>query len=370
MHNCLNPLGAGMHWQITAGSILWSSLATEDGKSKWIGIDYQATSMIAGWIPASIQHLVHHEQEIEYGTRAHATTIIEKHATSKRLWDYLASIYCPQGISATFGAFQEVLHFQFHKSNNISIQIAEFQGLLNQAAESSLRLEDQISAMIMFNVLSSSYHQLASTIVHSTKTEDFISSLITQSILQETSLRKATWSQRSANLASRIGEPAHAEAHRTTVIWNVLTNVKCSKCGKTNHTTDCCWLLTKKPPFKPSGNSQPQKRQPYAKKQKADTYQLQYKFKSKKKGKGKAGVHFADLELGHLVRIIKISEDEAIEANLAAIEEEETMQFSNLFASSSLDHEEPHHHESIMNITNSLQVEIVEEDTEEPVFET
>ena len=153
MHNCLNLLGTGMHWQITAGSILWSSSTTNDEKSKWISTDYQATAMIAGWIPASMQYLVHHEQEFEYGTRADATTIIEKHATSKRLWDYLASIYHPQGISATFGTFQEVLHFQFCPSSNISIQIAEFQGLLNQTDETGLRLKDQISAMIMLNAL-------------------------------------------------------------------------------------------------------------------------------------------------------------------------------------------------------------------------
>ena len=144
----------------------------------------------------------------------------------------------------------------------------EFQGLLNQATETSLRLEDQISTMIMLNVLPSSYHQLVSTIAHSTKTKDVMLSLIRQSILQKNTLRKATQSYRSADLASRIGEPAHAEAHQTTVIQNAPTNVKCSKCGKTNHTTDCCWLLIKKPLFKPSGNSQLQKRQPYTKKQK------------------------------------------------------------------------------------------------------
>ena len=113
MCNCLNLLGTGMHWQITAGSILWSYLATEDEKSKWIGTDYKATAMIIGWIPVSMQYLVHHEQEFKYSTSAHATTIIEKHATSKKLCDYLASIYHPQGIAATFGTFQEVLHFQF-----------------------------------------------------------------------------------------------------------------------------------------------------------------------------------------------------------------------------------------------------------------
>ena len=178
MCNCLNLLDAGMHWQITAGSILWSSLTTDDEKSKWIGTDYQATAMITGQIPASIQHLVHHEQEFEYGTRANVTTVIEKHVTSKRLQDYLASIYHLQGIATTFGAFQEVLHFQFHQSNNVSIQITEFQGLRNQATEISLRLKDQISTMIMLNALPSSYHQLVSTITHSTKTEDFMLSLI------------------------------------------------------------------------------------------------------------------------------------------------------------------------------------------------
>ena len=106
--------------------------------------------------------------------------------------------------------------------------------------------------MIMLNVLPSSYHQLVSSIVHSTKTKDFILSLIRQSILQENSLRKATWSHGSANLASRIGEPAYAEAHWTTMIWSAPTNVKCSKYGKTNHTTDHCWFLTREPPFKPS----------------------------------------------------------------------------------------------------------------------
>ena len=94
--------------------------------------------------------------------------------------------------------------------------------------------------MTMLNALPSSYHQLVSTIVHFIKTEDFMSTLIRQSILQENSLRKATQFHGSASLASRIGEPAYVKAHQTTIIWNAPTNVKCSKCGKTNHTTDCC----------------------------------------------------------------------------------------------------------------------------------
>ena len=96
-------------------------------------------------------------------------------------------------------------------------------------------------------------------------------------------MRKSTWSHGPTSLASRIEEPAHAETHWTTVIWNAPTNVKCSKCGKTNHTTDHCWLLTKKPPSKPSGNSQPQKRQPYAKKQKADAINFVISLRTRRK---------------------------------------------------------------------------------------
>ena len=81
-----------------------------------------------------------------------------------------------------------------------------------------MRLKDQISAMIMLNALPSSYHQLVSTIVHSINSEDFMQSLIRYSILQENSLRKATWSHGYASLASRIEEPAHAEAHWATMI--------------------------------------------------------------------------------------------------------------------------------------------------------
>ena len=139
---------------------------------------------------------------------------------------------------------------------------------------------------------------------------------------------------------------------------------------KDNHTTDCCWLLTKKPLFKSFGNHQPQKRQSYAKKQKANTYELHHKFKNKKKGKGKVGVHFTDLELAHLASIIKPSEDGSIDTNFTDAEAEDAMGYSNLHASSSLNHELPDHHESITDITNFLQVEITEEDTEEPVFET
>ena len=91
-----------------------------------------------------MQHLVPHEQEEVQGTGTDVGTILEKHSTSKRLWDYLASIYRPQGIVAIFGSFQEVLRFQFRSSNNISVQIAEFQGLLNQAHETGLKLENDI----------------------------------------------------------------------------------------------------------------------------------------------------------------------------------------------------------------------------------
>ena len=297
MHNCFNLLSTGMHWQMITSFILWSSLITTDERFKWIEANYQATAMISGGIPASMQHLVHHEQELKYGTRADAATIVENHTTSKRLWDYLGSIHHPQGISATFGTIQEVLCFQFYPSNNISIQIVEFQGLLNQAAETSLRLEDKISSMIMFNTtvyISSSYNQLVSTIVHSTKIKDFISSLIGWSILQDNLLRKATWSHGSANLVSRIEEPTDTKALQTVVIWNAPSNVKCSKCRKTNHTTNCCWLLTKKPQFKPFWNHQPQKRQAYTKKQKANIYKIYHKLKDKKKDKSKTCAYFAN----------------------------------------------------------------------------
>ena len=141
------------------------------------------------------------------------------------------------------------------------------------------------------------------------------------------------------------------------MIWNAPSNVKCSKCRKTNHTTDHYWLLTKKPPFKPSGNHQPQKRQSDAKKQKANVYKLHHELKNKKKGKSKTCTYFTNLELAHFVSIIKLSE-------------EDTMEYSNLHTSSSLDHDEPNYHESITDIVNSFQVEITEEDIEEPVFET
>ena len=108
MRNCLNLLGGGVHWQITSGSPLWSVITGEDARSKWIAADYQATAFIASWIPASMQHLVPHEQEVVYGTGADIGTILEKQSTSQRLWDYLASIYRPQRIAAIFGAFQEV----------------------------------------------------------------------------------------------------------------------------------------------------------------------------------------------------------------------------------------------------------------------
>ena len=68
--------------------------------------------------------------------------------------------------------------------------------------------------------------------------------------------------------------------------------------------------------------------------------------------------------------IIEISEDESTDVNLADTEEDDTIQFSNLFTFSSLDHDEPHQHESITDIANSLQVNITEVDTEEHVFET
>ena len=109
MRNCLNLLGGGVHWQITSGSSLWSVITGQDTREKWIAADFQATAFIASWIPASMQHLVPHKQEEVHGTGADVGTILEKHSTSKRLWDYLASIYRPQGIAAIFGSFQEVL---------------------------------------------------------------------------------------------------------------------------------------------------------------------------------------------------------------------------------------------------------------------
>ena len=73
--------------------------------------------------------------------------------------------------------------------------------------------------------------------------------------------------------------------------------------------------------------------------------------------------HNTNFELAHLVSIIKLSEDDSINANFANAEEEDTMEYSNLHKSSFLDHDEPNYHESITDIANSLQVEITEERT-------
>ena len=106
------------------------------------------------------------------------------------------------------------------------------------------------------------------------------------------------------------------------------------------------------------------------KKQKANAYELHHTLKNKKRGKSKAGAHFADLELAYLESIIELSEVESIDAHLTDTEQEDIMEHSNLHTSSFLDCDKPHHHESITDIANSLQVEITEEDIEEPVFET
>ena len=74
-------------------------------------------------------------------------------------------------------------------------------------------------------------------------------------------------------------------------------------------------------------------------------------------------MHFANLKLAHLVSIIEIPEDESLAVNLTDTEEEDIIQFSNLFVFSSLDHNELHYRKSITDITNSLQVEMTEVDT-------
>ena len=238
----------------------------------------------------------------------------------------------------------------------------------------------------MLNALPSSYHQLVSTIAHSTKTEDFLPSLIGRSILQENYLRKATWSHRSVNLASRIGEPAHAEVYRASVIQNAPTNMKCTKCNKTNHTMEQCWFNNKKPQSKPSGSIPFQKKQCYAKKQKAKAYEFHHKLKGKKKGKGKAhvhfadleieeGVHFADLQLAHLAQIIELSDDESADherdqADQQANDLDVTMDYSNLVESSYLKNSEEHQLETITDIAASLPTIRLPDNYEEPIFKT
>ena len=227
----------------------------------------------------------------------------------------------------------------------------------------------------MLNALSSSYHQLVSTIVHSTETEDFLPSLIGRSILQENSLRKATWSHGSANLASKIGEPAHAEAYRTSMIRNASTNMKCTKCNKTNHTTERCWFNNKKPQSKPSESVPFQKKQPYAKKQKAKAYALHHKLKGKKKGKSKAHVHFADLQLAHLAQIVELSDGDSTDhekdsADQQVNNSDVTMDYHDLVESSYLENSDEHQLETITDIAASMPTIRLSDNYEEPIFET
>ena len=187
-------------------------------------------------------------------------------------------------------------------------------------------------------------------------------------------------------MASRIGEPAHAEAYKTSVIQNAPTNMKCTKCNKTNHTTERCWFNNKKPQSKSSGSVPFQKKQPYVKKQKAKAYELRHKLKGKKKGKGKAHVHFADLEmedsvhftdlqLAHLAQIVELSDEESTDHKKNSANQDDnnsdiSMDCTDLVDSSLFKGSDEYQPETIADIAASLPTIKLPDNYEELIFET
>ena len=167
------------------------------GKYAWDSNDRQAQSLISVFIHQDMQHL---RKDIYVTAGGIACP-----SPAKDLWDQLAALYVPTGITSQYEASSQALgiqiidlsdHSNHHRSDDLPITIASQINALtstyNKMSTAGLQLPDNLRTMILLNVLPSSYHPLVFTIIQTiTPTNSTLDKIISK-VISEAQLRSTS----------------------------------------------------------------------------------------------------------------------------------------------------------------------------------
>ena len=130
---------------------------------------------------------------------------------AKDLWDQLAALYAPTGITSQYEAFSQALgiwiinpsdHSNRRGSDDLPItmasQINALTSTYDKMSTAGLQLPDNLRTMILLNVLPSSYHPLISTIIQTTTPADFTLDKTIPKVISKAQLRSTSQINRCA----------------------------------------------------------------------------------------------------------------------------------------------------------------------------
>ena len=185
----------------------------------------------------------------------------------KDLWDQLAALYAPTGITSQYESFSQALgiwiidlsdHSNRHGSDDLPItmasQINALTSTYDKISTVGLQLPDNLRTMILLNALPSSYRSLVSTIIQTTTAVDFTLGTIPK-VIFKAQLRSTSQINHCA-LMHRLftSGPDKSEANQTNIIQHTPSIPVCTHCGK-GHLSKNCWQVYGRPGQQ---NSQPQ----------------------------------------------------------------------------------------------------------------
>jgi hypothetical protein len=146
--------------------------------------------------------------------------------TSHELWEEFKKDFESTGLLTRLVNFTKLSEIRFDDNTDMNVQIQKFLYAINELAKTGMTLDDSMKACFLLVALPKSYNTLVSAYIGTLPNIQSltIANLIPK-ILEEERRRKST-----DNSVSRITQTRRLD-----------NNMKCKKCGKTNHTTEQHW---------------------------------------------------------------------------------------------------------------------------------
>ena len=174
----------------------------------------------------------------------------------KDLWDQLAALYVPTGITSQYEAFSQALGIQIIDLNDHSnccgsddlpitmvSQINALTSTYDKMSTVGLQLPDNLRTMILLNALPSFYCPLVSTIIQTTTAVNFTLDKTIPKVISKAQLRSTSQINCRA-LMHRLftSGPDRSEANWTNTIQHTPSKPVCTHCGK-GHLSKNCWQV-------------------------------------------------------------------------------------------------------------------------------
>ena len=243
-----NLLTMATWWDIVSGASTYAAQADAAAQTTWNSNDRQAQLLISVFIHQDMQHLQKNAY-VAAGGVAHPSL-------AKDLWDQLAALYVPTGITSQSEAFSQALgiwiidpsdHSNRRRSDDLPItmasQINALTSTYDKMSTAGLQLPDNLRTMILLNALPSSYRPLVSTIIQTTTAADFTLDITIPKVISEAQLRSTSQINYRA-LMHRLftSGPDRSEANWMNTIQHAPSKPICTHCGK-GHLSKNCWQV-------------------------------------------------------------------------------------------------------------------------------